>query len=51
MELRLHLSDLRRLLFLASIAALVGAPAAGAAFQPVRRGFGELAFPRVRASS
>jgi minor extracellular serine protease Vpr len=51
MELRLHLSDLRRLLFLASIAALVGAPAAGAAFQPVRRGFGELAFPRVRAGT
>src|SRR3954462_14270454 len=49
MKLRLHLASLRRLLVLALLAALTAVPAASAAFQPVRRDFGELTYPRVRA--
>src|SRR5215471_4752141 len=40
---------LRRLLVLAFLAALTAVPAASAAFQPIRRDFGELTYPRVRA--
>ena len=49
MELRLHLASLRRFLVLAVLAALTAVPAASAAFQPIRRDFGELAYPRLRA--
>ena len=49
MELRLHLASLRRFLVLGVLAALTAVPAASAAFQPIRRDFGELAYPRVRA--
>ncbi len=49
MELRLHLALLRRFLVLAVLAALTAVPAASAAFQPIRRDFGELTYPRVRA--
>src|SRR3954454_2032696 len=41
--------SLRRLLFLAAVAALASVPPANAAFQPIRRHFGELEIPRVRA--
>src|SRR3954452_22990634 len=40
---------LRRALVLAVLAALVAVPAASAAFHPIRRDFGELTSPRVRA--
>jgi len=52
MELRLHLASLRRFLVLgvlAALAALTAVPAASAAFQPIRRDFGELTYPRLRA--
>ena len=49
MDFRLHWASLRRLLFLASLAALTPVPAATGAFQPIRRDFGELTVPRVRA--
>ncbi len=43
---------MRRLLFLCAVAAaLVSISAASAAFQPVRRSFGELQIPRVRAGA
>ena len=45
MELRLHWPSLRRLLVLAVLAALTAVPAASAAFQPIRRDFGELTLP------
>jgi subtilisin family serine protease len=40
---------LRRVLVLVFLAALTAVPAASAAFQPIRRNFGELTYPRVRA--
>ena len=49
MKLRLHLASLRRVLVLAVLAALIAVPAASAAFKPIRRDFGELTYPRVRA--
>jgi subtilisin family serine protease len=49
MELRLHLAYLRRFIVLAVLAALTAVPAASAAFQPIRRDFGELTFPQLRA--
>ena len=49
MELRLHLASLRRFLVLGVLAALTAVPTASAAFQPIRRDFGELTYPRVRA--
>src|SRR5262245_66473049 len=45
------LASLRRLLFLASLAALTVVPAAAGASQPIRRDFGELTVPRVRAGT
>src|SRR5206468_3661920 len=51
MDFRLHLAFLRRLLLLASLAALTVVPAAAGAFQPIRRDFGELTVPRVRAGT
>src|SRR5262245_21984076 len=47
--LRLHWAALRRTFIFCLLAALTTVPAASAAFQPVRRDFGELTFPRVRA--
>jgi minor extracellular serine protease Vpr len=49
MKLRLHLAYLRRFLVLAVLAALTAVPAASAAFQPIKRNFGELTYPRLRA--
>jgi minor extracellular serine protease Vpr len=49
MDFRIHLAFLRRLVLLASLAALIGVPTSSAAFRPIRRDFGELTIPRVRA--
>jgi subtilisin family serine protease len=51
MDFRLHLASLRRFLLVASLAALTVVPAAAGAFQPIRRDFGELTVPRVRAGT
>src|SRR5947199_4948472 len=49
MDFRIPWSLLRRLLVLASLAALTAVPPAAGAFQPIRRDFGELHVPLVRA--
>ena len=41
----------RRALSLAALAALAAVPSAAAAFQPIRRHFGELTIPRLRAGT
>ncbi len=41
----------RRALILASLAALAAVPSGAAAFQPIRRQFGDLTLPRVRAGT
>jgi len=51
MKSRIRLAALRRALFLSLLAALLLAPAAGARFEPIRRDFGELQLPRVRAGT
>jgi minor extracellular serine protease Vpr len=51
MEFRLHWAFLRRLVLPIALAALTAVPAASAAFQPIRRDFGELTIPKVRAGT
>ena len=50
MDFRIHWAGLRRRsLILVSLAALTAVPSAAAAFQPIKRDFGELSIPQVRA--
>jgi minor extracellular serine protease Vpr len=51
MKSRIRLAHLRRALLLALLAALAAVPAATGGIRPIRRDFGELTFPRLRAGT